>query len=440
MSKFNLFSIYQNRLQTLNFDSARQSSIEALRTERGSPSPSGKGDEEVRLSELAASQNSKFGADSGIVCIKLRAFFQERQKMADYRARLDRARNELDKSQLDALLVSDSINLFYLTGLELSAGDLLIDREKAFLFADGRYIEAVKNCPHVEAIASAECSLIQFLENRPDIRTISIDEKSSYKIVSDLQKELETKGKKLAPGPSLIDKLRIIKDSEELAKLEKAAELCCRGYDYVCQSLKEGISEKELADKLEIFWKESGADGLAFSSIIAFGENGSMPHYRSGEIRLKKNQAILIDIGVKLDRYCSDMTRMAYFGEPPKEIAKIHAIVAHAQKLALDLCKPGVKIGALDEAARGYITSCGFGERFTHRLGHGVGLEIHEAPSLRNQPPFSDIVLEEGMVITIEPGIYLPNIGGVRLENTIAITKEGYKNFIPRQGLLTRKI
>lgn len=222
--------------------------------------------------------------------------------------------------------------------------------------------------------------------------------------------------------------MRRVKDKQEIRLLGKAANLGTEGFHYVCSKLTEGITEQELAIALEIFWKEKGSQGLAFSPIIAFGKNSSMPHHRAGATKLQSGDIVLIDIGVLLDYYHSDMTRCVFFGPPQKKLIEIYEIVRQAQEMALAMCRPGVLIEELDRAARSYIASKGHQEHFTHGLGHGVGLQIHEGPSLSQKSADKTLPLEEGMVITIEPGIYLPEIGGVRIEDTVVITDKGHKN------------
>lgn len=173
--------------------------------------------------------------------------------------------------------------------------------------------------------------------------------------------------------------------------------------------------------------EKKGGQGVAFEPIIAFGENSAIPHHRASETRLSQGMTVLIDIGVKWKGYHSDMTRTLFWGEPPEIMREIYDIVQEAQMRALTICKPGTLIGELDSAARDYITSKGYGEKFLHSLGHGVGLEIHEWPLIRKREPYQSLPLQAGMVITIEPGIYLSNIGGVRIEDTIVITPTGYE-------------
>lgn len=362
--------------------------------------------------------------------------------MERFLQRIKKLQFSLDDLSCDALLVEDTINLFYLVGLELSAGRILIYKSGAILIVDGRYFEACskkspipvilsKNDILQELLGSMECSFIHKLAFNSD--------KTSYKGFTELRASVDKVKRKieLIPADGPVEKLRIVKDGNEIDTLRDAANLGLEGYDHVCSLLKEGITEAEVAIELEIFWKRRGSKGLAFDPIIAFGPNSSMPHYRPGSEKLKEGYPVLIDIGVNLRHYHSDMTRVVFFGNPDPRVEKIYEVVKKGQQLALDLCKPNTPIGKLDEAARGYITSQGFGDRFTHNLGHGVGLEIHEAPWLRNVPPHSEVILKPGMVITIEPGIYLPDIGGVRIEDTVVITETGYENLTQRSKDLT---
>ncbi len=237
---------------------------------------------------------------------------------------------------------------------------------------------------------------------------------------------------KLIPLKSPIRRIREIKEPDEIDKLRAAADLGSKGFDYVCTLLTEGISEEKIARELEFFWRKKGGEKLAFDPHIAFGAGTAQPHYHSSNRVLKKDEPVLIDIGVVVDHYYSDMTRVVFFGEPKPEIEKIYRIVFEAYSAALELCRPGTKIGDLDHAARGVIEQEGYQDYFPHSLGHGVGLEIHESPTLRSKGEDVERGLEEGMVITIEPGIYLPGSFGVRLEDTIVITQEGYANITNR--------
>lgn len=358
-----------------------------------------------------------------------------------YSARLQKLQTHLKNECCDLLLVEDVTNIYYMTGIELSTGKLLVDTEGACLFVDSRYYEnCQKHCPFSVILLEAN-ALENWLSQRNAISTIGFDSSTtSYETYQAWKKQFSKLKKRLGKPSSLklialnapFRMLRCIKDADEIALLRNAAQLGSEGYDFLCNNLIAGISELELALELEIFWKRKGSKSLAFNPIIAFGANGSMPHYRPGKTRLKKGDSVLIDIGVNVNHYHSDMTRIVFFGPAHKKIREIYDIVREAQAHALRLCAPGTPIKKLDLAARNYITKSGYGERFTHSLGHGVGLEIHEAPSLTQKGPDKNLKLQEGMVITIEPGIYLPDIGGVRLEDTVVITKHGYENLTNR--------
>lgn len=359
-----------------------------------------------------------------------------------FQQRIAKLAQSIKNASCDAFLVEDPINLLYLTGQNLSAGKLLVCLSGSVLAVDGRYFEMCKSqCPIPVILsdpAQGLLQLIKFFEGNPLHRIGVCGSLITYQRYLDLKSEISEINKEqsgqieLKPLQDLLAQIRMIKGPEEIQKLRDAANLGSAGFDFVCSVLKEGISEEEVASELEIFWKRKGSQKTAFDPIIAFGPNSSMPHYRAGKDRLKKGQNILIDIGVTFQHYHSDMTRVVYYGDPDPSILEIHRIVMEAQLAAFKLCKPGTSIGDLDGAARGIIASKGYGDNFTHSLGHGVGLEIHEAPTLRNKSPFKEMPLKAGMVITIEPGIYLPGIGGIRLEDTVVITEKGYENLTNR--------
>lgn len=350
--------------------------------------------------------------------------------------RLQQLQASLAKNTCDLLVVEDPTDLFYLTGIELSTGKLLATASDCILIVDKRYAELCQKCSPIP-VWEAESHSLKACLNTPAFSgatSLGFDSsKTTYNNYLQLQKMAESKSVRLIPLDSPLRDLRMIKDASELQLLQDAANLGSLGFDFVLSSLKEGISEIEIANELEIFWKKHGSKGLAFDPIIAFGPNSSMPHYRAGSSRLKKGDIVLIDIGVNLLHYHSDMTRTVFYGTPQPQLAEIYEIVRKAQAAALSLCKPGTTLAELDAAARDLITSHGYGPQFTHSLGHGIGLEIHEYPVIKNAPPYASLLLQEGMVVTIEPGIYLPQIGGVRIEDTIAISRDGHINLTQRE-------
>ncbi len=352
--------------------------------------------------------------------------------------RLKKLQQRFKEQKCDALLISHPTDLFYLTGISLSAGKLLVHTHGSMLLVDARYYELCQKSSPFPVSLSTETSLNKLLDH-PDYTFIKkigfCQDLVTYQNYKSLQKELNrirTRKITLKPLDNPIIALRMIKDEQELDLLRKAAKLGSSGYDYLCDLLKTGISEAELAIKLEIFWKEKGGKALAFDPIIAFGANSSMPHYQTSTAKLKKGDAVLMDIGVNLCHYHSDMTRTVFFGEPKAKMLEIYTIVLEAQLAALKKCKPGTLVKDLDRTARDHIAKKGYGEHFTHSLGHGIGLDVHEGPLLNSKSPHKDYSLQPGMVITIEPGIYLPGIGGVRIEDTVIITEKGHENLTNR--------
>lgn len=345
--------------------------------------------------------------------------------------RKQKALDAIKSYGVDALVIESSIDLFYLTGLHLSAGQLIISPLRAALFVDGRYTEA---CHRQTLYPVFPLSHVSHWLDEMEISTLGFDQQQTtflaYTKLKDMMQNMKKKGStcEIVPLASPIELIRLIKSKEEIDALRESARLGKKGIDFLKDSLREGVREVDLAFELEFFWRKQGASQLAFPSIIAFGENTAMPHYRAGETKLTRDTVVLMDVGCVLNEYPSDMTRMAFFGTAPDEIQKIFSIVQEANQRAIAHCKQGITVGQLDTIARNFISEKGYGAQFVHGLGHGIGLEVHEMPSLRETGIHKDLVLQPGMVITIEPGIYLPGIGGVRLEDMILITEEGHEN------------
>jgi len=353
----------------------------------------------------------------------------------NYLKRIKNIQNYLDQKKLDLLILDDPISLLYLTGLHLSYGKIFIAKDKAKLFVDGRYIQAAKENSDLEVGLIGEKALVDFIVQN-QIRNIAFDsdivtyhsfEKLNLflqKIKSNYSLDIQ-----LIPQLSPLKDFRLIKDLDEIAILKRAAALNWRGFEHICLFLKEGVTEKELALEFEMFTRKNGAEALSFDPIVSFGKNSAMPHYVPGDTKLKLNDIVLMDIGVSIDHYHSDMTRVIFFGTANSELEKMYSITKRAQANALALCKPGTKLKDLDLAAREIFVQESCEKDYLHSLGHGIGLEIHEYPRIKFDAEDKDVILKPGMVITIEPGLYVPDIGGVRYEDTILITNDGYDNF-----------
>jgi Xaa-Pro aminopeptidase len=232
----------------------------------------------------------------------------------------------------------------------------------------------------------------------------------------------QVKGIQLVPVHDEIERLRWIKDDDEVALLERAQAFTDEAFDGVLRKLGEGITEREVALELEWSMRQAGADGISFDPVVAFGENAAEPHHRGGDRDLRRGDVVLFDFGALVGGYHADMTRTVAFGEPPSPLREIHDLVRAAQRAGTEAVRAGALCREPDRRARDIIARAGFGERFSHSLGHGVGLELHEGPTLRAT---SDDVLPPGTVVTIEPGVYVPGLGGVRIEDMVVITEDG---------------
>ncbi|MGP4080880.1 M24 family metallopeptidase [Pseudalkalibacillus sp. R45] len=221
-----------------------------------------------------------------------------------------------------------------------------------------------------------------------------------------------------------LHQLRLIKDEKELAILRKAAELADFGVETGVNALREGCTEMEVLATIEYELKKKGIREMSFSTMVLFGEKSGQPHGNPGNRKLKKGDLVLFDLGVVLDGYCSDITRTVAFQEVNDKQKEIYDIVLKAQLETLELSKPGIRLGDLDKKARDIITNAGYGDFFPHRIGHGIGVDVHEYPSMSEN---NDNLLKEGMTYTIEPGVYLPDVGGVRIEDDILVTSDGYE-------------
>lgn len=328
---------------------------------------------------------------------------------------------------MEALWLEDPTDLFYLTGLWFSVAKLVLEDHRATLFVDGRYYEIakkkVKNCEVILFEKEENCKPFKNAKKIGfDSSQLTLDRFFSLKRIYSKQEWI--------PFSKPLKEIRLIKEKEEIQALKKAAQVTWNGYQHVLKNLKEGISEAELAWLFERFCREHGATNLSFEHIIAFGENSAYPHYRpQKECLLKQNQMVLIDVGALVDHYCGDMTRTHFFGTPDPQLSHLQTLVKQAHDAAFSHAQPGIKLGELDQIVHDFFAKEGVDSLFCHSLGHGIGLEVHEYPRIRFDGVDKDLVLQPGMVFTIEPGLYLPEVGGIRYENTVVITENGIENF-----------
>jgi Xaa-Pro aminopeptidase len=347
----------------------------------------------------------------------------------DHKGRQKRLRNALGSSRLEALFVTHLPNIRYLCGFTGSAGALVVTPAKNVFFTDGRYTEQAKAevqgarvvIAHKSPIAAAgEWLSTQGKKRRP--QTIGIEgEDLSVAERTRLAKSLG-RGFRLREAPPLVEKARLVKDEDEISLLRAAVVLGASLFAAALKAIRPGVKESEVAAEMEYAARQAGAEGMSFETIIAAGSRSAMPHGRASPAAIPAEGFVVCDFGVILAGYCSDMTRTVFVGQPSDRARRMYDAVREAQEAAIEVVRPGASVSEVDAAARKLLQQNGFGRYFTHSTGHGVGLEIHEAPRLAAGQ--SD-VLSPGMVVTIEPGVYLPGFGGVRIEDMVVVTQDG---------------
>ncbi|MDR3318787.1 MAG: Xaa-Pro peptidase family protein [Clostridiales bacterium] len=329
---------------------------------------------------------------------------------------------------IDACVILSSVNRQYFTGLATSFGCAVITEKDDFFVTDFRYQTDAKDklqdfnlyfvnpaglMPKIaEICASVGARKIGFEENLVTVQ--------DYQALSGVLKDCI-----LVPCGGIINSIRLIKTEDEIAKIQQAQAITERALTETLRIVKPKVSERDVNAELVYNMYAGGADGLAFDNIVAFGANSAKPHSKPGDRKLEKDDVMLFDLGVRFKGYCSDMSRTFALSEPTPKLRSIYKIVLDAQEYALKFIKAGITCAEADSYAREHIIAHGYGKDFGHSLGHGVGLEIHETPRLAAG---SDVILRENMVVTVEPGIYLESIGGVRIEDMVVIKKDGIVN------------
>jgi Xaa-Pro aminopeptidase len=334
-------------------------------------------------------------------------------------SRVERLREVLE----EPLLVSSAVNVRYLTGFESSNAALLVEPERVRLFSDFRYAEsgrAVEAAEFVETKRSLYASLAELLAGRIGFEA----EHLTY----GRWETLTEGGLELVPRRGLVEELRAVKDDAELEAIRRAAALTSEAYERLGQERFVGRTERDLAWRMGELFYELGADAPAFETIVASGAHGARPHTRPGDREIGAGETVVIDAGAQLDGYCADCTRTFATGPLPEELKQAYAVCLEAQLAGLDAVRQGVSGVDADGAARARIEDAGLGEKFGHGLGHGVGLEVHEAPRLARE---STDTLAVGNVVTVEPGIYLEGVGGIRIEDLVAVEEGGAEVLTP---------
>lgn len=346
---------------------------------------------------------------------------------------MDKLLASLSLAANEGVLIHKPSNMFYLSGY---TGEGLIAACGAFraIVTDFRYTEQAENQAPGFLVKMIETGvshvkLASALFAEKGVAAVYFeDDEVTVKAFRAMQEAMP--GVEFKPLSGAPEKLREIKDASEIARIEEACAISCKAFEAILPRIREGMTEKELQLALDYEMLSLGADGLAFNTIVASGENGSLPHAIPGERKIRRGDMITMDFGAKKGGYCADMTRTVALGEPSAEMRKIYDIVYRAQCECQAALAPGKSCFDIDKLSRDIIYGAGYEGRFGHGLGHAVGIDIHESPRL--SPTCRDM-LRPGHVITVEPGIYVPGLGGVRIENTCVVTEDGARTLVHAQ-------
>jgi Xaa-Pro aminopeptidase len=355
----------------------------------------------------------------------------------DHRGRQQRLQHSLSTQRLDALLITHPPNIQYLCGFTGSSGALVLTEKKAVFITDGRYTEQARS-----EVGSARIVIARQGPLAAAAAWLSSQQKKGRRVPAKIGIEgvhmtvaarsqlsgMLPKNIRLRPAPPLVEQARMVKDEEEIACIRSAVLLGASLFDRALEVIRPGVRETEVAAEMEYAARKAGAEAMSFETIIASGERSALPHGRASQAVIPAQGFVVCDFGVILSRYCSDMTRTVYVGRPSAEARGVYQAVKESQQAAVDAVRPGISVGEIDRAARKSLQKCGLAKYFTHSTGHGVGLEIHEAPRVAAG---QTEILQPGMVITIEPGVYVPGKWGVRIEDMVVVTERGCEVLTP---------
>ncbi len=330
-----------------------------------------------------------------------------------------------------AYLISKPSNIFYLSGYK-GEGYLLSLAERSYVITDSRYEEQAQlEAPDCETVCIrtgvSHFDLVRDIILSHHVSAVYVEADGLTMREHDALRALLPDGVSITAMDSQPERMRQIKDAGEIANIEKACMVSCRAFEHIIGFIKAGMTEKQVQLELDYYMYRNGADKLAFDTIIAAGAHGSLPHAVPGDNVIKNGDMVTMDFGAKVNGYCADMTRTVAVGEPTAEMKAVYETVLQAQLMAEQALCSGASCPQVDSIARDYIDAAGYKGRFGHGLGHSLGIDIHEEPRLS---PASRATLRANMLMTVEPGIYVPGIGGVRIEDTCLVTDNGYRSLI----------
>jgi Xaa-Pro aminopeptidase len=340
----------------------------------------------------------------------------------DYLSRLEKVRRTLGANEIDALLITNLTNVRYLTGFSGSNGQVLITDGGAWFFTDPRYAARAGDLVTGAEIVIYASGLAGTLAERLTASKVArLGIEAQTMTVADIEDLADKLPAELHPVRNAVEELRRTKEPDEVAAIQEAVRVADEAFKWVLERLVPGVSEREIALELEMRMRTTGADGISFDPIVGSGPLSAHIHHSPSERTFEKGDFVLLDFGARFDGYCSDLTRTVVLGPATDAQREQYEIVLAAQQAGIDAARAGVKGVEVDAAARAVVVEAGQGENFPHSLGHGVGLDIHEAPALK----LSEEPLRPGEVVTIEPGVYLVGHGGVRIEDDVLIEEGG---------------
>jgi Xaa-Pro aminopeptidase len=336
-------------------------------------------------------------------------------------ARLDALRSRLAAERVECLLVTWLPNIFYLSGFTGSAGVLLVDERRSILFTDGRYtVQAAEEARGSQVVIPRSGALKAAAGRLSRYRRAGFEASADYRTWRRLCEQAGAG--RLRPLENVVEQLRLVKDDDELERIRRSVALNSRAFQQTVKRIRPGVREMEVAAELEYRMRLLGAERPAFETVVVGGPRSAMPHARASARPLGENEVVVLDHGAILSNYASDMTRTVHLGAAGRRARALYHVVLEAQQRAVAAVRPGVACSAVDRAARQYITGRGLGRYFTHSTGHGLGIEVHEIPRVARRDKTR---LPAGAVITIEPGIYVPGIGGFRIEDVVVVRERG---------------
>ena len=339
--------------------------------------------------------------------------------------RIKKLRLKMSKDYLDAVLVTSRSNVLYLSGFSGSDGDLIITHDTQYILCDARYTEqAGQQCPEFECIDIKEglYTVINKLVDYHRIVRMGVEDRAiTYAVYDGMKNSIKST---ITPIGDMVSQMREVKDKSELVILEKAAAIGDLAYKAAIKAIKPGVSEIEIAAEIEYVMRKNGATAPSFETIVASGENSSKPHGTASQRKIKNGDLIVLDFGCIYKGYCSDMTRTVAVGDISVSQKNTYNALLYTQMKMVNIIKNGMQCNQVDKIARNILENLGYAKYFTHSLGHGVGIDIHEMPNLS---PKCEKTLAEGMVITVEPGVYFDGLFGIRIEDTVEILDKNIK-------------